>query len=177
MVAIWLSDDLDMTEVPESERPIEEMPIVAGRIANSGEPIRFAKTQRPDGVCSNSALRGMTADLWVRRATTSVDPMFHQTVESFSALISHEAAQNHVRVPPLDGAKVVLYVMKADGTADLWIDNMAISMTCVVKRDVAPLTFIFEQDIADILERIGAQISSLFRDIQRSSIHCRWYEG
>lgn len=141
-----------MIEAPESGRPIEEMPIVAGRIANSGEPIRFAKAQRLDGVSANSALGGMTANVWVRRATTSVDPVFHQMVESFSAVISHDAAQNHVRVPPLDGAKVVLYVMKADGTADLWIDNMAISMTCVVKRDVAPLTFIFEQDIADILD-------------------------
>lgn len=130
----------------------EQAPIVAGSIANSGQPIRFAKAQRLDGVSSNSALGGMTVNLWVRRATTSTDPMFHRMVESFSAVISHEAAQNQVGVPPLDGAKVVLYVMKADGTADLWIDNMAISMTCVLKRDVAAMTFVFEHDLADVLD-------------------------
>jgi hypothetical protein len=141
-----------MSEELENKSQGHEGPIVAGRIANSGEPIRFANAQRLDGVSAHSALPGQNVKVWCRLATTSADPMFHRMVESFSAAIGHDAAQNQMAIPALDGAKVVLYVMREDGTAELWIDNMAISMTCVVRRDVEAMTFIFEHDLADVLD-------------------------
>lgn len=141
-----------MSEEPGNNKHGNEEPIVAGRIANSGDPIRLANAQRIDGVSAHSALPGQNVKMWCRLATTSADPMFHRMVESFSAAIGHDAAQNQIGIPPLDGAKVVLYVMKVDGTAELWIDNMAVSMTCVFKRDIAAMTFVFEHDLADVLD-------------------------
>lgn len=50
----------------------------------------------------------------------------------------------------LSGADTVLLVMRADKTAELWLDTAAVSLRCAVKRAIAAGTALFERDIADI---------------------------
>lgn len=46
--------------------------------------------------------------------------------------------------------KTVLLVLKDDQTAELWLDTAAVAMKCIVTRDVAAGTVVFQQDIGDI---------------------------
>jgi hypothetical protein len=92
---------------------------------------------------------GQTIKVCTRLAVNSDDPLFHRLVESFNGIITHMAqrAGTDVRLTRTD---TVLLVIKADNTAELWLDTAAISLRCMAKRSIAAGTVVFEHDIADV---------------------------
>lgn len=121
-------------------------------IRNSGEPILLSNVTLLMGVTAEGSLPGAEARVWHRFAATSDDAAFHVIADNLAGVIQHEANQNGLACPPLDGVKTLLYVVRADQTAELWIDTAAVTMTCVMKRSVQALSPVFATDLADILE-------------------------
>lgn len=122
---------------------------IAGSVRNMGEPIRFKNVEPFSGFAAESSHGGQTIKVWTRLALTSDDPLFHRMTESFVSVINHMAQQAGMWVQ-VNRADTVLLVIKADNTAELWVDTVAISLRCVVKRNVAAGEAVFEQDIADV---------------------------
>lgn len=88
--------------------------------------------------------------IWTRLALTSDEPLFHRIVENLEKVISHMAQQNGTAVR-ISRADTVLLVMKADNTAELWLDTAAVSLRCLVKRSIAAGSVLFDRDIADVV--------------------------
>ncbi len=120
-----------------------------GSVRNLGEPIRFSNVEPLAGFSAEAAKAGERVKVWTTLALTSDEPLFHRLVESFTNVIRHMAEQKGVGVQ-LGRAETVLFVLKPDATAELWLDTAAVAIRCRIKRAVTAGTVIFEQDIADI---------------------------
>lgn len=120
-----------------------------GTVHNLGEPLRFANVEPLAGFAAEAAQGGQMVKVWTRLALTSDEPLFHRLVENLAGVISHMAQQAGT-VVRLSRADTVLLVLKADNTAELWLDTAAISVRCRIKRSIAAGTVVFEHDIADV---------------------------
>lgn len=119
-------------------------------IRNAGEPLRFSNVEPMAGVSAEAATRGQEFKVWTRLALTSDDPLFHGIVENLAGVIAHMARRAGTSVS-LSRADTVLLILKADGTAELWLDSAAVSLRCLVKRSIPAGAVVFESDIADVV--------------------------
>lgn len=120
----------------------------AGAVRNMGEPLRFAGVEQLAGIAAEAA-HGGQVKVFTRLALTSDAPLFHNLVENLAGVLNHMASQAGTAVR-LHRSDTVLLVLKADQTADLWLDTAAVSIRCAVKRNVTAGTLVFEDDIADV---------------------------
>lgn len=120
-----------------------------GSVRNMGNPIQFKNVEPLCGFAAEPGRRGQTVKVWTQLAITSDEPLFHRLTENFASVVNHMAQQAGISVR-LNHADTVLLVIKADNTAELWLDTAAVSLRCVVKRCVAAGEAIFEHDIADV---------------------------
>jgi len=138
----------------------------------SGRPIRLAEVLI-DGISANAAREGEMVQMWQRLAVTSDDPNFHSFVEGLDAVL----AVNKIggEGPRLSSTNHALIVIHADNSADVWVDNLAISIQALVLRDVRKGEAVYLQDIGDIRGvKVGGvkfcpddKIFFLFRDAWR----------
>lgn len=127
----------------------EPAPLV-GTVRNLGEPLRFANVEPLAGFSAAPAQGGQMVKVWTRLALTSDEPLFHRLVVNLDGVISHMTQQAGTAVR-LSRADTVLLVLKADNTAELWLDTAAVSVLCRVKRSITAGTVVFEHDIADVI--------------------------
>lgn len=137
-----------MTKEYEEPEVVAEAVPVMGTVRNFGEPLIFKDVEPLVGFSAESA-KGGAVKVWTRHALTSEQPLFHHIVESIVGVINHMAQKAGMAVN-LHRADTILFVIKPDNTAELWLDTAAVSIQCAVKRDVELGTVIFESDIADI---------------------------
>ncbi|MNB95433.1 hypothetical protein D3C76_763160 [compost metagenome] len=62
-------------------------PLLAGSIANAGEPIRFEQVGLVDGFAGSSANKGQELKVFTRLAITSDEPGFHHLAKSIADMI------------------------------------------------------------------------------------------
>jgi hypothetical protein len=117
-------------------------------VGNIGEPIRLTGVELC-GVSAEHARANEQVKIWTRLALTSDDPVFHKIASNLASVIEHHASKVGVCVR-LNRAEIVLMIIKADNSAELWIDTAAVSLRCMVERNVTAGTAVFESDIADI---------------------------
>lgn len=122
---------------------------VTGSVRNIGEPLRFANVEPLAGFTAEPAKKGQEVKVWTKLAITSDEPLFHRLVENLANVITHMARQAGTNVN-LRRADMVLLVLKADATAELWVDTAAVAIRCAVKRSMAAWTVVFDHDIADV---------------------------
>lgn len=118
-------------------------------VGNAGEPVRFAKITAPDAVLAQSGIAGQQVVAWRRYAMTSDDPLFHRIAFNFRDMILQMARENGAAVN-IERANTLLFVMKADQSAELWLDAAAMMIQGVIKRSMGAGHVVFESDIADI---------------------------
>lgn len=119
-------------------------------VRNAGNPIRFAHITWLEGFSGGTAIGGQQVQVWTRLALTSEDPLFHRIVNSFRDALAHMALENHIAVN-IETANTLLFVMKADQSAELWLDTAAVMVEAVAKRAIGAGHVVFEDDIADII--------------------------
>lgn len=120
-----------------------------GMVRNLGEPIRFTDVQNLSGVAIEAAQKGAPAKIATAMALTSDDLLFHQITEGLVGVIDH-MAQKAGMIVSLHRAGVILFIIRPDNTAELWLDNAAIAIQFIVKRAIKAGTIVFERDIADV---------------------------
>ncbi|MFB2707243.1 hypothetical protein [Marinobacter shengliensis] len=121
----------------------------AGSVRNIGEPLRFENIESLAGFSAEPGKDGQNIKIWTRLALTSDEPLFHRLVDSLAGVINHMANQAGTTVN-LRSADTVLFILKPDDSAELWLDKAAVSLKCVVNRSMKAGTAIFERDIADV---------------------------
>ena len=119
-----------------------------GQVWNSGEPIKLTDINLA-GVTAEPARGGEQVKVWARLGSTSDEPLFHRIAEELTSILIHAAQQAGTHVN-FKRAEMVLLVIKADHTAELWVDTAAVSLQCIMKRPIAAGRFVFESDVADI---------------------------
>lgn len=132
----------------ENNQPAERVP--GTFVGNSGEPIRFAHITWLEGFSGGTAIGGQQLHVWTRLALTSEDTLFHRIVYSFRDALTHMAQQNHIALN-IETVNTLLFVMKADQSAELWLDTAAVMVEAVAKRALGAGHVVFEDDIADII--------------------------
>ena len=118
-------------------------------LANLGEPMRFEAVERPAGFVAEPVKRGQQATVRTRHALSSDEPSFHQIVEGWEGVIQHIAQTAGMGVD-LRRANTVLWVLRPNGRAELWLDTAAVSLQCRVKRAIPAHSVVFANDIADV---------------------------
>lgn len=116
-------------------------------VQNSGEPIRIEDAPDFAGFSAGAALPGEVVKVWTRLSLTSDMPLFHQVVESLAGTIAH---MTKPEPKSIKSGEYVLFIIRDDHTAELWIDSAAVCLLCCVKRSMKAGEPIFENDIADI---------------------------
>ncbi|MFC6351761.1 MULTISPECIES: hypothetical protein [Stenotrophomonas] len=149
------------------------IPAAALGVRNSGEPLRFKDVELLGGFAAEPAKLGQqTVEVWTRLALTSDEPLFHRLADSLDGVIRHMAEKAGVGVN-LRRADTVLFVLRPDGSAELWVDTAAVAMRCTVKRAIEARTVVFESDIADVT---GMSFPCVEIDVQ-DKVLCLFREG
>jgi hypothetical protein len=118
-------------------------------LGNLGEPLRFEKVQPLAGVAANSVRRGERVAVLTRHAVSSDEPSFHAIVEGLNGVIQHMAKTAGIGVC-LQRANTVLWVIRPDRSAELWIDTAAVSLQIRAKRSLPARSVVFANDVADV---------------------------
>lgn len=139
-----------MAEAKDTGDTASEPARIVGNVRNIGSPILFMNVEPLCGFAAEPGRGGQAVKIWTRLALTSDDPLFHRLTEGFASTVHHMAQQTGTSVR-LNSADTVLLVIKADNTAELWLDTAAVSIRCAVKRNIAAGGVVFEQDIADVI--------------------------
>jgi hypothetical protein len=141
--------DMVMADGHEEE-PVSTDPAgIVVSVRNIGEPLHFSDVEPLAGFAAEAAKDGQQVKVWTKLALTSDDPLFHRLVENFANIIHHMAQKRGIGVN-LRRVGTVLFILKPDASAELWLDTAAVSIRCAVKRAMAAGTVVFEHDIADI---------------------------
>ncbi len=119
-----------------------------GKVGNLGKPI-LLNGLAIDGVAANSARASERVQIMTRLTLSSDSLGFHKIVENLISVIQHHAQLSGLHVS-LEGANTILLVIKPDNSAELWVDTAAVSLLCIVKRELTAGSVVFESDIADI---------------------------
>lgn len=127
----------------------ERKPGMIGEVGNSGRPIRLAGLE-VCGVSAEAAQCGEQVRIYTRLAISSDDPAFHVMAESLGQMITHHAGLAGKAVA-LDRVATLVLVIKADDSAELWLDSAATCLDVVARRAIAAGSAVFERDIADIV--------------------------
>lgn len=119
-------------------------------VRNIAEPLTFKDVEPLMGFSLEAARRGEQVRICTRIVQTSDEPLFHRLLKGLDCVVAHMAQQagTHVR---LDRANVVLLVLKADRTAELWLDAAAVSLDILAKRSLSAGSPVYDHDIADIV--------------------------
>lgn len=118
-------------------------------VGNLRDPIRL-KDVTLCGVSAEATQGGGTVKVWTRLALTSDDPLFHRIVENMAGALGQLVRQagENVNFGRTDS---VLMVIRPDQTAELWADDVAVSLNILAKRNIQAGTALFESDIADVV--------------------------
>jgi len=117
-------------------------------VSNIGNPIRLTGVNLA-GVSAEHARGSEQVNIWTRLALTSDEHIFHRIASNLGNVIEHHAKQagTYIRI---NRAETILLIIKADDSAELWIDTASVALRCMVKRDMAAGSVVFENDIADV---------------------------
>lgn len=122
-----------------------------GTVANLGEPLRFTQVESLVGFAAEAPQKGQaTVKVYTRLAITSDQPVFHRLVQSLGDVIFQMAQRAGAGVR-INRADTVLLVIRADNTAELWLDTAAVTVKCLLKRGMVAGGVVFEQDVADVI--------------------------
>lgn len=138
-----------MTDTPDDPATLAVENRAGLFVGNAGEPIRLAKISAPDGITGQTALPGQQVKVWFRHEMTSDDPVFHRIASELRNML-YRMAQENGQAINVERTNVLLFVMKADQSAELWMDTAAMMTQGIMKRAVSAGQAIFESDIADI---------------------------
>jgi hypothetical protein len=139
-------------KMAEEHEPVATQPDpdqIVVRIRNLGEPIRFSNVENLCGFVAEPALSGQTVKVFTRLGITSDHPSFHRLAEGFESVVA-SMTQRSGKLVSLNRADTILLVIKANNTAELWLDTAAVAIQCVIKRDTKVGMALFDSDIADI---------------------------
>jgi len=121
-----------------------------GTIENLGTPIALENIEFC-GISAEAVPKEKSqVKVWTRLAITSHDPEFHDIAEGISSSLLHIAQQVGF-CPALDRTNNVLLVIRPDKSGELWLDNAAITMNVLPKRDIHPGTVVLQNDVADVV--------------------------
>ncbi|BEH09647.1 hypothetical protein GSUET_12590 [Geobacter sulfurreducens subsp. ethanolicus] len=143
-----MSNTEEETTLPSNQDSVASQ-IKPGVLAgNIGKPILLTDVNLA-GVSAHPARGGEQVQIWVRLALTSDDRIFHQIASDLANVIENHAQQagKHIRI---NRAETVLLVIKADNSAELWVDTAAVAHKCMIKRSMKAGSIVFESDIADV---------------------------
>lgn len=124
--------------------------LLAGNIANAGEPIRFDEVGQIDGFAGSTANKGQEVKVFTRLALTSDEPSFHHIANAIAHMIRAWVSRQPVAFDISD-YKFVLLLLKPDKTAELWLDTAAVALKCIAARDVVAGAAVFQHEIADLI--------------------------
>src|SRR5690606_20880652 len=125
------------------------VPSAALGVRNLGEPLRFKDVEPLSGFAVEAAKPGQAVRVCTRLALTSDEPLRRRVPDGLDGGIRHMAEKAAVGVDRRR-ADTVLLVLKADKSAELWVDRAAVVMHCTVKRAIKARTAVYENDIADV---------------------------
>ncbi len=130
---------------PDSAAPQTRPGVLVGNIGN---PILLTDVKLA-GVTAQHARASEQVNIWTRLALTSDDHSFHRIASNLAGVIEYHARQvgTHIRI---NRAEIVLLVIKADDSAELWVDSAAVAIRCIMKRNMVAGSIVCENDIADI---------------------------
>ncbi|MFY3603297.1 hypothetical protein ACOTHZ_11265 [Achromobacter xylosoxidans] len=134
---------------PAAGESLSKMPF-PGMVDNLGPPILFKDVENIAGYSLNAAQEGDGVQICCAKALTSDEPIFHRIADSMADVIDHLARASGVG-GNVRRADTTLFVIRDDGTAELWLDTAAEAVHAFVKRDFQAGMAVLETDIADIL--------------------------
>ncbi len=143
-----MSDFDEVRQVADDNKQPSGNKLQFGTVRNIGDPIHLSNL-RLCGVSAHAARASENVEIWTRLAITSDDNSFHRIVEDFETIISYHTQQFGVPVR-LNRAQTVLLIIKNDDTAELCVDTAAVSIQCMIKRNMLAGSVVFENDIADV---------------------------
>ena len=129
-------------------------------------------------MAAENARPGAIVKVWKRLAITSDQPAFHRIADGFVNTIHHYCQAAGVSVN-VSRAAVILFVIRPDNTAELWMDTAAMCLNILTNRDVSAGAAVFEGDIVDVtamafpLVKIGKEdkVICLFREGWRFGLY------
>jgi len=122
--------------------------LIAG---NLGEPIRLTSVNFA-GISANAANPGDTVSVYTTISLTSDAPLFHKLIGGLAVGIEGFARACNAHVL-LSRANTVLFVVRPDNSAELWLDAAAMVIDVRLRRPgpMQPGTVVFERDVVDVL--------------------------
>lgn len=115
---------------------------------NLGTHIRLQNT-RINGVATNNVLAGEEAWILTRAEMTSDQSEFYPIMKNISHLVTDRAQEVGAHIS-LDRAGALLLITHEDGSADLYIHDIPITLEILAKHDVAAGDVIYRSGIADV---------------------------
>lgn len=104
---------------------------------------------RINGIATNNVMAGEEAWILTRAEITSDQPEFYTIMKNVSHLVTDRAQKTGAHVS-LDRAAALLLVTHEDGTADLYIHDVPMTMEILAKHDVAAGDVVYRSGIADV---------------------------
>lgn len=102
-----------------------------------------------DGFAASNARQGEVAQVAIRAALTSDQPLFHIYMKSIWAIISARTQASKIHIS-LNRVSTFLLVIHDDASADLYLNDIPIVMEVFAKKDVAAGQAVFLSDLADV---------------------------
>jgi hypothetical protein len=112
------------------------------------KPIHL-KEVRINGMATSNVEKGVVFPVLVRAELTSDQPEFHQFMQSVSNLVASRARDAEILLI-LDRVSFLLLVTHNDGTADLYLQDIPISLEILAKRDVNAGEAVYQSGVADV---------------------------
>lgn len=146
-----------------------------GGVSNSGDPIELAHVPIL-GISAGSARQGEGVPIWAQLGVTSDEFVFHSAVPGFCGELSRLAGEVGVSLN-LEKADSIFLRVRADRSAQLWVDSVATSVEAITKRAIGAGQPVFSGDIADV---VGMRFPAV--DLQPSDgvmflFRCNWRFG
>lgn len=117
------------------------------KIANSGPSLKLPSV-KVSGIAMNAALQDEAVEILQRHGLTSDEYFFHRSASGLASLIENAAAAcGHV--VDVAGGRMVLVIVKADESAELHLDTVAVHMGARPKRAFEAGMPVFENDLID----------------------------
>jgi len=119
------------------------------RLISTTTPVIRLKNFRLGGIAISNAKAGEELMVLVRALLTSDEREFHQYMESIGNMISAKAREAGV-ILSLDSLLGLLLVIHKDETAELYLNNVGMSVEILAKRSIKAGEVVYGKDIADI---------------------------
>jgi hypothetical protein len=115
----------------------------------AGRPVRLPELKL-DGIIAEGGREGEIVKVWNRLSMTSDAPHFHLILENLDKTLAGASQSAGIETRGLADANLALLVIHADHTAELWSDNLPVTMDIVLLRSVEKGEAVFHHDIGDI---------------------------